>query len=362
MAEAPRRVLLSGYYGYGNVGDDALLEALARTLTAAGTETVAVPAGDPKALPPLPGLLPLARYDWRVMRAFLQDDGVLVSGGGGLLQDATSARSLGYYLAVVALAQRLGRPYVIGWQSLGPLRRRLSRIAARRCLQGAAAVVVRDQRSAETARDLGYRGDVLVSRDLGFLLPPPDADLVREVEARLPPRPRLGICLRPTPASRVAEAIRAWWPQRPPGWSVVWIACQQRDHAMHQQLVEQLGSDGAVATLPPAGVGATQAAVASCDLLLAERLHALIFAILAGVPAVAIDYDPKVAGLAADFGLPIAGTDRELSAAQVAATLQSAAADEGFAGRLAAAADSARAQVAADFRTVFGGLVQAARR
>ena len=319
MAKAPSKVLLSGYYGFGNVGDDALLEALTGAMREAGVEDIRVPVGDPEKVPALPGVTPLKRYDFGAMARFLSDGAVLFSGGGGLFQDATSARSLLYYLAQIELARWLRRPYVVGCQSLGPLTKQWSRRAVARALRGAAGVAVRDSFSGDTAIGLGVQQELAVAGDAAFLLPPPTKEECAAVARRLPPSPRVGLCLRPTPhADALVAAIADWWQRRPPSFQFVFIACQEQDHLLHQRIAAAAGIE-APCLLPASSVRATLTAVGSCDVVIAERLHAMVFAILSGRPVAAVSYDPKVSGLAGDAGIPLVGTDADLNAVRLAA-------------------------------------------
>ncbi len=348
MAEPPRAIVLSGYYGFGNVGDDALFQAITAALLAAGTERIVVPAGPHTERLGAPAAVEfIARFDRRAIDAALRAGAGLVSGGGGLLQNATSGRSLAYYLALLAMARRRRRPFAICAQSIGPLHGWLPRQITARILRDAAAISVRDGLSADRLAALGVpRERVLVTVDPAFSLPRPAP----------PPRsgrPRIGLSLRATAATaNVVAAVRAWLPQRPADAELVWLPCHDDDVAVHRAVTES-GEHRAAA-----GVEATMAAVASCDLLVAERLHALIFAVCCGVPAVAVDYDPKVRGVALDCGLPIAGTDRSVSGPALtesvaAAWASKAALKAALEGYSATASQRARA----DLRTVFGALV-----
>ena len=349
MAEAtgvPREVILSGYYGFGNVGDDALLAALARAMLDAGVETTAVPAGDARALPHWPGLEALGRQDVGEIRRRLRRGAVLFSGGGGLLQNATSNRSLAYYLGLMALARLARRPYAIGFQSVGPLHGALARRATAWLACGAADVTVRDAGSRQTLVDLGVNAArVHLAADLAFLLPPPAQPAAQPA----PDGPQLGLCLRRTRfTSQVLDAVAAW---RPAGWRLVLVACQADDHELHRALAARW-PDAATVLVGPGAVAQTQAALAACNCVVSERLHPLIFAAQAGVPAAGIVYDPKVAGLAADLDLPLAGSDESLSAAGLDAALATLL-DRGEAERArlravaAAAGERVRAALAA---------------
>lgn len=315
---APRALVLLGYYGYGNVGDDALCEALTAGAFAAGVERILIPCGDPARLPADPRITPLGRFDWRALRAALRDGAVLFVGGGGLLQNITSHRSLLYYLAAIALARRARRPYVLGFGSIGPLRGGWARALVRRAAAGAAAVGVRDQRSRDTLVGLGLPADrITVAGDAAFLAPPPTTEAIAAAAADLLPGPRLAVCPRPTAhTATVRAALAAWLPaDRWPG-SRVYLASAIEDLPLCVELAAAARAQGlAAAALPPAGPALTAARLAACERVAAERLHPLIFATQAGVPALAIDYDPKVAGLATDLDLPLAGTDAALTVA-----------------------------------------------
>ena len=107
---------VAGYYGFRNAGDEAILEAIARELQARGHEVVAL-SGDPKRTREDHGLRAYHRLN---PLALLRAD-LWLLGGGGLLQDATSALSLTYYLSVLRLARLFRKRVVVFNQSLGPL-------------------------------------------------------------------------------------------------------------------------------------------------------------------------------------------------------------------------------------------------
>lgn len=347
MSDCPRAVVLSGYYGFANVGDDALFMAFTTALVEAGCQRIVVPAG-PHAdqLPAPPQVEFTGRFDRPAIDAALRSGAALISGGGGLLQNATSGRSLAYYLFLLQMARRRRRPFAIAAQSIGPLHGLVPRWAVSRMLRHAAAISVRDGLSAERLAELGVSPeDVLVTADPAFSLPRP-AHVERAGQSRI------GVCLRATVATdNVVAAVREWLPNRPDQAELVWIPCHPDDEAVHTAVTESGEHRSA------AGVEATMTAIAGCDLIVAERLHALVFAVCCGVPAVAVDYDPKVRGVALDCGLPIGGSDRSLSGSalteSVAATWARKTSLQADLERYAAAA---RQRVASDFRTLFGAL------
>lgn len=298
------RVLLCGYYGEHNIGDDALLEVLLAQLPAGCTPVVT--AHDPAALEAR-GIATVPRRSLpRVLRA-LRCCSALVLGGGSLLQDSTSFRSLLYYAALITAARLEGKPVLLWAQGLGPLRRRRSRALVRALLPLVQAASWRDRGSAQLAARFGCAG--LVAGDPVWALP------------SCPWHGRGGpivVCFRPT-----AQLQGQQW--RPYLEALSQLAEQEKRQViwlpLHRQqdtgLLEQLRSEG----LLPAALASrsreviaerpreVMAMAADAGLVVAMRLHGLILAAIAGAPCAALSYDPKVAAAADQLGCDCHGLD-----------------------------------------------------
>lgn len=111
------KILLSGYYGFANLGDEALLQGLLEALSP--KHDVTILSANPAQSCRLHQHKAQHRYG-ALLPALWQHD-VLISGGGSLLQDKTSRRSLRYYLGAIRLAKWLGKKVIIYGQSIGPL-------------------------------------------------------------------------------------------------------------------------------------------------------------------------------------------------------------------------------------------------
>jgi len=316
MTRSPR-LLVSGYYGFGNAGDEAILAGLTEGLREQAPEAeLTVLSGNPSATEREHGVRAVSRG---LGSAFLRgrDSDVLVSGGGGLLQDATSWRSPLYYLQVMRLARAAGTRVACVGQGIGPLRRGFVRGLVRNSLSRVEAIAVRDRASQEALRQLGVRRPVEVTADLAFLLPRPKAEATASAWAKAglseEERPAAAVALRRPPGEpRVGLAASL---ARPIG-----AACERL--GLHPVLLPmQPPADGELAeevaaALPMAagvvraGLSAREmlALVAGCELVIGMRLHALIFAAICAVPPVAISYDPKVDALMGELGLSAASS------------------------------------------------------
>lgn len=291
------RLLVSGYAGAGNVGDEAILAGLLRTLRTSPDTAgfpVTVLSSDPAATERVHEVAAVPRLGAATIAAIRRADG-LISGGGGLFQDVTSGRPPLYYGGVTMLARALGRPYVLLAQGIGPLGGWPQRRMTAHVLAHAALVSVRDPGSMALVRELGVRRPVSLVPDLAFGIEPPRGShgdrVVVAARGRGLQSSRLS-WLRDGVAS-VAGADEV----------VVIPMHEPADRAASAALADGL----ARARVAPAAQVVDDAArtIASARLVVAMRLHALVLATLAGVPAIAVPYDIKVAAFATSVGLPV---------------------------------------------------------
>lgn len=292
------KLVISGYYGYGNAGDEAVLSGMLHSLRQERDDLeITVLSGNPDhterthGVEAVPRSQPLA-----VARTIRAADG-LISGGGSLLQDRTSFRPVAYYAGVMQLAHWLRRPYVVYAQGLGPIRRRMNRRLAALALRRAAYVSLRDEASLALARELGVRGQIDLVPDPALALRPPTTQagnhLLVAVRAWQTATPYL---------ANLRDALRQLSDELP----IVALPMQgSMDLAASREVVA--GIPGAEVLSPDATLAEQLATIGSARVVLGMRLHALILAAAAGVPAVAVSYDPKVDAFAAQVGQPVVG-------------------------------------------------------
>ncbi|HWG93144.1 MAG TPA: polysaccharide pyruvyl transferase family protein [Mycobacteriales bacterium] len=297
------RVLVAGWIGSTNLGDELVLSGLLRHLRALGASPVAVsvdPAGtravhgtDAVGVPQVP--------------AATRTAGAVVLGGGGLLQDETSPFNLPYHLGRTAPARALRRPVAGVGLGAGRLTTRTGRALVRAALRGV-PLTVRDAPSADLLQACGLPRPQ-VTADLALGLPPV------EVAAQ----DRLVVCLRPWSGGggRLPVGLRR---ARPPvddpaldrtaaeldavaaatGLAVHLVALQaDRDGPLHDAVAARMRTP---ATTARPDLEALPAEVASGRVVLAQRFHGGVCAVLAGRPVVLVGYSPKVDALAADLG------------------------------------------------------------
>jgi polysaccharide pyruvyl transferase CsaB len=308
--------LLSGYYGYDNAGDEAVLAAIldhiSRQAKTVGREAAfTVTAGDPARTVAMHSgadyrLQAIPRQNPKALLPAIRACDVFISGGGSLLQDVTSLRNVVYYTTLLRLARLARKPTMIYAQGVGPLNHGLSQKLTRVVMQQATALTLRDAGSAELLRRIGVGRSIEVTAD-------PVWELDCATDAAPPERdtPIWCVALRSWPGGTpdeaaerfraTAQAIRAAADKA--GARLRFLPMQpERDRPLMETMRAE--GDEFIETngLHPRRI---MAEAGRCDLMIAMRLHALIFAAAQGVPCVALNYDPKVAALAQLIGAPL---------------------------------------------------------
>jgi len=300
-------VLLSGYYGFGNLGDEALLEVIVTRVRArfAGAD-IEVLSNDPAGTALL-GVEATPRWEWRAIREAIGRADVVVSGGGGLLQNATSMRSLLYYAAILREAIRAKKKTMVFAQSIGPLDL-WGRFAVRRFCSGLDRATVRDERSRALLSVLLAGTPVERTADPVFLYDAPagDVDLSTEgLESGGPPYAIVSV----RKVSNFREGVRtiARAVDRLAERHGVRVAFLPLGGASDAEVSTDVirACESAPVLLPECPLAKAAAIVRRARFVIGMRLHALILAARYTVPFLAIPYDPKVAALCDDLQYPL---------------------------------------------------------
>lgn len=325
---------MSGYYGFNNAGDEAILGGIITAFRDIDPDVrFTVISGKVANTRKVHGVEAISRGDvtaiWRAMdRADL-----LLSGGGSLLQDVTGVKSIVYYLGVVSLGKLHRLPVMFYAQGIGPVTGFMGRGLVPLVGNGVDLVTVRDVESAQTIKQLGVRQpEVRVTADAALLLPSPskaDGEAVLDrFGFNLPRRPVIGVSVRPWKLA---------------GGGVVQAMAESLDDLAHEldatvlfipmQQPHDVTAAGEIASRMRAStlefVGDityrdVQALIATCDVVVGMRYHALVFAALSRVPLVGLSYDPKNDSFLRLLGQTAVGTAREVNADRLKAAVRDA--------------------------------------
>ncbi|WP_336776631.1 polysaccharide pyruvyl transferase CsaB [Paenibacillus sp. MMO-58] len=323
------RIVISGYYGFRNSGDEAVLRSILLALAEQGEANgvqiqPVVLSADPAWTSRMYGVEAVRRMHPKdVLNALRASDG-LISGGGSLLQDATSAKTIPYYTGIIKLAQWLGKPTFIYSQGIGPVNRRWMDPLIRSSMRKSAYVSVRDAESAELLKRIGVaagRIEVVPDPVMGLPLPAGAAAGRAAAADDAAAVPVLGVSLRHwrkdgADLGRAADALAELASRRPV--RLRFLPFHTPDDAEASKVVmERLSgrlAGGSSAELAAPGDDPQQMLleVSRCDALFGMRLHALIYAANQMVPMLGLSYDPKIDQFLHRLGLTPVGTTEQL--------------------------------------------------
>ena len=151
-------VIISGYYGFYNLGDDTLLRSLISSLRREKSDIkITVLSSNPKEMRSLYGVRTVNRYNLFAIAREMKCARVLINGGGNLIQDGTSRKSLLYYAFIMKLAKRYGLKLALYANGIGPLYNEKSKRLAAEVINSADMISLRDPESLELIREIGCR-------------------------------------------------------------------------------------------------------------------------------------------------------------------------------------------------------------
>lgn len=286
----PPLILLAGYFGYGNAGDELILRLLRETLSpvaGAGLRYLAGPR------PAFPGGVP-RRNPGAVLSA-LRDARALVLGGGELFQTRTSRRSLAAYLALPAAMGIQRKPFWVFGVGVDPDLPPLALRATAATLRRARGVWARDEASRAALAGLGVASVVMADTVWALPVPPPAAPGgTRRRVVWIPRFPNGADTLaRLAPLiNELSDFEHALLPLHPP-----------LDAGPLQALRALLRGD--VATWAWAAPEELPRRLMEADVVVSMRYHGLVLAALAGRPVVALAAHGKVALLGEEMGVPV---------------------------------------------------------
>jgi polysaccharide pyruvyl transferase CsaB len=324
-------ILVSGYYGFFNAGDEAILGGIIASVRQLDPSVrFTVISGKAARTREVHGVEAISRGDYQsIWRAVARTD-LLLSGGGSLLQDVTGVKSIPYYLGVVTMAKLRGLPVMFYAQGVGPVTGVVGRSLIPAVGNFVNQITVRDAESAQVLRALGVRRPALeVTADAALALGPADPlearSLLADVGVSAGTQPIIGVAIRPwrfateQMLSALAQSLDQIAAQT--GAAILFIPMQQNQDPLAAQSVAARMQQPAVVMAGDFTYRQIQALIGSCDALIGMRYHALVFAAMAGVPLVGLSYDPKNDSFLRLLGQEAVGRPEHLSAERLTTAL-----------------------------------------
>ncbi|MFE6074343.1 polysaccharide pyruvyl transferase CsaB [Paenibacillus sp. NPDC057886] len=344
MVTTSQKLVISGYYGFRNSGDEAVLKSI---LTALEEESLRsnvtiepiVLSGDPESTTSMYGVRSVHRMKLKEVREAIKESDGLISGGGSLLQDATGLKSIPYYLGVIKLAQWLKKPTFIYAQGIGPVNRKIFNPMIRSVFKACNYVSVRDEQSAEYLRGLGLQWNqihVVPDPVMGLPLPETKAEEVSSVKSNIERSnstetpfeesseqsssseklklnaqgasvhtklPVIGVSVRFWESDRkeltaIAAGLKKLCSKKAVHLRFMpfHLPIDEQASRFVMEMLGDLGNKGSEVSITKdlTDPQLMLQEVSNCDVVIGMRLHSLIYAASQYVPPVGISYDPKI--------------------------------------------------------------------
>ncbi len=306
-------VIINGYFGYGNLGDEIILRSEIKNLKAASSNLkITVLVKSPSSYKAPEGVSVIGRYNTIKIVKKLKRGVFYVTGGGGIFQDRTSIRSLFYYTFLIRLARFFGSSPVIFAGGIGPVDSGIGKRLLKRAAMCCSYVSLRDAESKELLSDICKRDkDFKVTSDQAFTIKPCSIKAAAEILIKNKISQKfIAVSVRDTSPAinekafaeeimRIADAENA---------SAVFFPMQLPNDTEICKRLAELTSGKVLSGLS----GSDLAGVLSlAEFAVGMRLHFLILCIVAGCQTVAVPYDKKVSAVMSGSGCAewIADTD-----------------------------------------------------
>jgi len=320
------RVLISGFYGFDNAGDEAILQSMVNELrTNDECVDIIVLSANPIFTAKKYKVEAVDRSNLLDIYKAVKGCDVFISGGGSLLQDATSVSSMWYYSGIIMLAYLLKKPVFAFAQGIGPVKKSFNIKILRHIMNKAVGVSVRDKRSMTELKRIGVNREIYCTTDPAFLIescPKATAEAIicKENGGTALKRPQIGFSIRKwkgnvdvvsiisTVADRVSKELNA---------DVVFFPLHySKDLELAQEISERMKEPSLIIN----GRYSSEELMGlygQMGLNISVRFHGLVFSIANGVPVVAISYDPKIDSLMESIGMSSVSTYQELNSENI---------------------------------------------
>lgn len=290
------RVVLSGYYGFHNVGDEAILISIITALKKFKSDIeITVLSNDPDYTRETYEVDAVNRWDLKQVANVIKNSDGLISGGGSLLQDATSNKTVPYYTGVMFIAKMLKKPYFVYAQGMGPVNGKINQWLTKLASNHAKLLTVRDEDSKLFLEKIGVKNKIDLVPDpvLGLNIPNceyqwfENLGLTNQIITVSVRDWETGINFK----EKIAKALNKLVED---GNEVILLPMHGKHDEETCKAIEKMMREKVIIAPYDATIEEKITIISKSVLLIGMRLHALIFAAVSDVPFIALSYDPKI--------------------------------------------------------------------
>lgn len=289
------RVVISGYFGYHNVGDEAILKSIIIALRKQNPNIdIVVLSSDIEYTKKTYNVDAINRWNIIDIYNTLRKSDGLISGGGSLLQDATSNRPIKYYTGIMALAKLARKPVFIYAQGMGPINNNINRKITKYFLQKSDYITLRDEESKDLLKSIGVTKNIDIVPDpvMGYEINDFESDICKDFSDNY-----VSISVRDWNKSttnflnNIAKSCDKLIEN---GYEIVFVPMHgEHDDKTSRKVIDLMEKEAKV--LPyNCSIEEKILCIKKSKLMIGMRLHALIFAATVNTPMIGISYDPKI--------------------------------------------------------------------
>lgn len=300
-------IILSGYYGFSNSGDDAILKMIIKAIKSHKPDIgITILSNKPNEAKKLYGVNSVSRWNIFAICKALKNSSLFISGGGSVIQDVTSTKSLYYYLMLITLAKKYKNKVMLYANGIGPVNKVSNRKKTRDVLNKVDVITLREEDSKSFLEELGVlmpKVEVTCDPAIGLEdIPTVEAedllfryDIFREKYILISLREwKTSAFFEEDLKKSVLELKEKY------GLKAVFVPLQHPHDVEINKRMAKLTNSICIERRISAEMFIALAM--KSEFCISMRLHAIIYSFVAGVPAVGIAYDPKIESVMKYFG------------------------------------------------------------
>ena len=290
-----KKILISGYYGFDNFGDEAILGVLINHLRG---NDITVLSSNPEKTGRTHNVNSLNSFNPKLIVERLPKFDMLISGGGSLLQNVTSNKSLFYYCGLINIMASLKRDVVIFAQGIGPVKGFWGKLIVKSALKKCKYISVRDEKSQELLKSWGIESNLVCDPIFDLNVPTPKKtrkvgiqlrkfasltdelfdEIIKQVALKFSDREIELICFQDSEDEGISK--------------VFLNKLKKKNPTINANIIKNLTNKEVIEK------------VSEYDYLIGMRFHACLLGLKYGIKTLAISYDPKVETLAKNVNIP----------------------------------------------------------
>jgi len=308
--------MISGYYGFNNTGDEAILKSMVRAFKEKIPQIeIVVLSHSPLQTSQTYQVKAINRLHLIDIKHCLQHTNLFISGGGGLLQDSTGKGwSILYYLGLILLARIAKVPVMIYAQGIGPINKKINKLLIKWILNKVDIITVRDNPSKKLLNNLGVSSpSIYVNSDPVFLLKKKNINHIIDNHPYIQEliysddRPLIGISIREhknngSDSERIFAQAADYLIENYKA-KIIFLPFKFDEDVQSSEKILSLMKNKADILKIKLEPEELLSVLSRFSLVVGVRLHSIIFSSMANIPFIAFNYDPKVKHFVEDLGL-----------------------------------------------------------